>query len=120
MHTAIRLLQHIGKSSKTRRAVPVLAAAGEPVVSSFSSADIERLLARNGFRAERLLSPDDIQREVLQGKDVEAFAHIWYAKAVRTYSLLYLGCSQAPVDKTRASSLRPAFTKTRSFLNLLS
>lgn len=43
-----------------RRAVPVVAAAGEPVVISFSSDGIERLLARNGFRAERLLSPEDI------------------------------------------------------------
>lgn len=58
-------------------------AAGEPMVSCFSSAEIERLLARSGFRTERLLSPVDIQREVLQGKDVEAFEHIWYAKAVR-------------------------------------
>lgn len=60
-------------------------AGGEPMQSAFSYGALEKLLERHGFLIYELLTPDDIQRDVIDasGADLKAFEHVNYCLAVR-------------------------------------
>ena len=52
---------------------------------STSASKIEKLLEKNGFLIYELLTPDDIQRDVIDRvwADLKAFEHVNYCLAVR-------------------------------------
>ena len=58
---------------------------GEPMQSAFSYSELEKLLETHGFLIYELLTPDDIQRDVIDraGADLKAFEHVNYCLAVR-------------------------------------
>ena len=58
---------------------------GEPMQSAFSYSELEKLLEKHGFLIYELLTPDDIQRDVIDkaGADMKAFEHVNYCLAVR-------------------------------------
>ena len=60
-------------------------AGGEPMQSAFSYAELEKLLEKHGFLIYELLTPDDIQRDIIDktGADMKAFEHVNYCLAVR-------------------------------------
>ena len=60
-------------------------AGGEPMRASFSYSELERLLEKHGFLIYELLTPDEIQRDVIDkaGADLNAFEHVNYCLAVR-------------------------------------
>ena len=60
-------------------------AGGEPMQSAFSYSELEKLLEAHGFLIYELLTPDDIQRDVIDraGADLKAFEHVNYCLAVR-------------------------------------
>ena len=60
-------------------------AGDEPMQSAFSYSEIEKLLEKHGFLIYELLTPDDIQRDVIDrvGADLKAFEHVNYCHAVR-------------------------------------
>ena len=60
-------------------------AGGEPMQSAFSYSEIEKLLEKHGFLIYELLTPDDIQRDIIDkaGTDMKAFEHVNYCLAVR-------------------------------------
>lgn len=53
--------------------------------SAFSYSELEKLLETHGFLIYELLTPDDIQRDVIDraGADLKAFEHVNYCLAVR-------------------------------------
>ena len=60
-------------------------AGGEPMQSAFSYSELEKLLEAHGFLIYELLTPDDIQRDVIDraGAALKAFEHVNYCLAVR-------------------------------------
>lgn len=52
--------------------------------SAFSYSELEKLLETHGFLIYELLTPDDIQRDVIDraGADLKAFEHVNYCLAV--------------------------------------
>ena len=60
-------------------------AGGEPMQSAFSYGELEKLLEKHGFLIYELLTPDDIQRDIINktGADMKAFEHVNYCLAVR-------------------------------------
>ena len=52
---------------------------------STSASKIEKLLEKHGFLIYELLTPDDIQRDIIDkaGADMKAFEHVNYCLAVR-------------------------------------
>ena len=58
---------------------------GEPMRSSFSYGELEKLLHKHGFLIYELVTPDDIQRDIIDksGADMRAFEHVNYCRAVR-------------------------------------
>ncbi|WP_455500144.1 class I SAM-dependent methyltransferase [Gemmiger sp.] len=60
-------------------------AGGEPMQSAFSYPVLEKLLEKHGFLIYELLTPDDIQRNIIDkaGADMKAFEHVNYCLAVR-------------------------------------
>ena len=55
--------------------------------SAFSYSELEKLLEKHGFLIYELLTPDDIQRNVIDkaGADLKAFEHVNDCLAVRKY-----------------------------------
>lgn len=62
-------------------------AGGEPMQSAFSYSELEKLLEKHGFLIYELLTPDDIQRNIIDktGADMKAFEHVGYCLAVKEY-----------------------------------
>lgn len=60
-------------------------AGGEPMQSAFSYGELEKLLEKHGFLIYELLTPDDIQRDIIDsaGAELKAFEHVNYCLAVR-------------------------------------
>jgi len=60
-------------------------AGGEPMKTAFSCGELEKLLQKHGFLIYELLTPDDIQRDIIgkAGADIKAFEHVNYCLAVR-------------------------------------
>ena len=55
--------------------------------TAFSYSELEKLLEKYGFLIYELLTPDDIQRNIIDktGADMKAFEHVNYCLAVREY-----------------------------------
>lgn len=53
--------------------------------SAFSYANLEKLLEKHGFLIYELLTPDKIQKDIIDraGADMKAFEHVNYCLAVR-------------------------------------
>jgi len=60
-------------------------AGGEPMQAAFSYSELEKLLEKHGFLIYELLTPRDIQRDVIDkaGADLKAFEHVNYCLAVK-------------------------------------
>lgn len=60
-------------------------AGGEPMKTAFSYSELETMLEKHGFLIYELLTPDDIQKDVIDrvGADLKAFEHVNYCLAVR-------------------------------------
>ena len=60
-------------------------AGGEPMKTAFSYGALEKLLEKHGFLIYELLTPDDIQRDIIDraGAELKAFEHVNDCLAVR-------------------------------------
>ncbi len=58
---------------------------GEPMKSAFSYSQLECMLKNNGFGIYELLTPNDIQKNVIDkaGAEIKAFEHVNYCLAVK-------------------------------------
>lgn len=70
---------------RVQNTIMMAQAAGEPMQSVFSYGELEKLLQKHGFLIYELLTPDDIQRDIIgkAGADLKAFEHVNYCLAVR-------------------------------------
>ena len=70
---------------RVQNTIMMAKAGGEPMQSAFSYSELEKLLAKHGFLIYELLTPDDIQRDIIDnaGADMKAFEHVNYCLAVR-------------------------------------
>ena len=70
---------------RVQNTVMMAKAGGEPMQSAFSYGELEKLLEKHGFLIYELLTPDDIQRDIIDkaGADMKAFEHVNYCLAVR-------------------------------------
>ena len=70
---------------RIQNTVMMAKAGGEPMQSAFSYQELEKLLEKHGFLIYELLTPADIQREIIDraGVDMKAFEHVNYCLAVR-------------------------------------
>ena len=70
---------------RVQNTIMMAKAGGEPMQSAFSYSELEKLLEAHGFLIYELLTPDDIQRNVIDraGADLNAFEHVDYCLAVR-------------------------------------
>ena len=70
---------------RVQNTIMMAKAGGEPMQSAFSYAELEKLLEKHGFLIYELLTPDDIQRDIIDKAvaDVKAFEHVNYCLAVR-------------------------------------
>jgi O-methyltransferase involved in polyketide biosynthesis len=70
---------------RVQNTIMMAKAGGEPMQSAFSYSEIEKLLEKHGFLIYELLTPDDIQRDIIDkaGTDMKAFEHVNYCLAVR-------------------------------------
>ena len=70
---------------RVQNTIMMAKAGGEPMKSAFSYGELEKLLQKHGFLIYELLTPDDIQRNVIDraGADMKAFEHVNYCLAVR-------------------------------------
>ena len=72
---------------RVQNTIMMATAGGEPMQSAFSYSELEKLLEKHGFLIYELLTPDDIQRNIIDktGADMKAFEHVGYCLAVREY-----------------------------------
>lgn len=70
---------------RVQNTIMMAKAGGEPMQSSFSYRELEKMLEKNGFLIYELLSPEDIQRNIINkaGADMKAFEHVNYCLAVK-------------------------------------
>ena len=70
---------------RVQNTIMMAKAGGEPMQSAFSYSELEKLLETHGFLIYELLTPDDIQRDVIDrgGADLKAFEHVNSCLAVR-------------------------------------
>ena len=70
---------------RVQNTIMMAKAGGEPMRSSFSYEALEKLLETHGFLIYQLLTPYDIQRDIIDraGADMKAFEHVNYCLAVR-------------------------------------
>ena len=70
---------------RVQNTIMMAKAGGEPMQAAFSYGELEKLLEKHGFLIYELLTPDDIQRDVIDkvGSDLKAFEHVSYCLAVR-------------------------------------
>ena len=70
---------------RVQNTIMMAEAGGETMQSAFSYAELEMLLDKHGFLIYELLTPDDIQRDIINkvGADMKAFEHVNYCLAVR-------------------------------------
>ena len=72
---------------RVQNTIMMAKAGGEPMQSAFSYSELEKLLEKHGVLIYELLTPDGIQRDVIDkaGADLKAFEHVNYCLAVRKY-----------------------------------
>ena len=70
---------------RVQNTIMMAKAGGEPMQSAFSYSVLEKLLEKHGFLIYELLTPDDIQRDIIDkaGAELKAFEHVNYCLAVR-------------------------------------
>jgi len=70
---------------RVQNTIMMAKAGGEPMQSSFSYRELEKMLEKHGFLIYELLSPEDIQRNIINkaGTDMKAFEHVNYCLAVK-------------------------------------
>ena len=70
---------------RVQNTIMMAKAGGEPMQSAFSYGELEKLLETHGFLIYELLTPDDIQKDIIEkaGADMKAFEHVNYCLAVR-------------------------------------
>lgn len=70
---------------RVQNTIMMAKAGGEPMQSAFSYSELEMLLEKHGFLVYELLTPDDIQRDIIDkaGADMKVFEHVNYCLAVR-------------------------------------
>ena len=70
---------------RVQNTIMMAKAGDEPMQSAFSYGELEKLLERHGFLIYQLLTPDDIQRDIIDnaGADLKAFEHVNYCLTVR-------------------------------------
>ena len=70
---------------RVQNTIMMAKAGGEPMQSAFSCSELEKLLEKHGFLIYELLTPDTIQRDIIDktGSDLKAFEHVNYCLAVR-------------------------------------
>lgn len=70
---------------RVQNTIGMAKAGGEPMQSAFSYSELEKLLEKHGFLIYELLTPRDIQRNIIDktGADLKAFEHVNYCLAVR-------------------------------------
>ena len=70
---------------RVQNTIMMAKAGGEPMKTAFSYVELEKLLEKNGFLIYELLTPDDMQRNIIDkaGADMKAFEHVNYCLAVR-------------------------------------
>ena len=70
---------------RVQNTIMMAKAGGEPMQSAFSYSELEKLLEKHGFLIYELLTPDDIQRDIIDkaGTGIKAFEHVNYCLAVR-------------------------------------
>ena len=75
------------RERRVQNTVTMAKAGGEPMQSALSYEALERLLEKHGFLIYELLTPDDIQTDIIDraGADMKAFEHVNYCLAVRKH-----------------------------------
>lgn len=75
------------RERRVQNTVMMAKAGGEPMQSALSYEALERLLEKHGFLIYELLTPDDIQTDIIDraGADMKAFEHVNYCLAVRKH-----------------------------------
>lgn len=75
------------REKRVQNTIMMAKAGGEPMQSAFSYKELEKLLEKHGFLIYELLTPDDIQKDIIDkaGADMKAFEHVNYCLAVRKY-----------------------------------
>lgn len=70
---------------RVQNTIMMAKAGGEPMQSSFSYRELEKMLEKHGFLIYELLSPEDVQRNIINkaGADMKAFEHVNYCLAVK-------------------------------------
>ena len=70
---------------RVQNTIMMAKAGGEPMKSAFSYAELEKLLEKHGLLIYELLTPNDIQRDIIDkaGANMKAFEHVNYCLAVR-------------------------------------
>ena len=70
---------------RVQNTIMMAKAGGEPMKTALSYSELEKLLTKHGFLIYELLTPDDIQRDIIDnaGADMKAFEHVNYCLAVR-------------------------------------
>ena len=71
--------------ARVQNTIMMAKAGGEPMKTAFSYGALEKLLEKHEFLIYELLTPEDIQRDVIDkaGADMTAFEHVNYCLAVR-------------------------------------
>ena len=70
---------------RVQNTIMMAKAGGEAMQSAFSCAELEKLLQNHGFQIRELLTPADIQRNIIDraGASMRAFEHVNYCHAVK-------------------------------------
>ena len=70
---------------RVQNTIMMAKAGGEPMQISFAYGELKSLLEKHGFQIHELLTPGDIQRDIIDknGGDMKAFEHVNYCLAVR-------------------------------------
>ena len=73
------------EKKRIQNTVMMAEAGGEPMKTAFSYGELEKLLGEHGFLIYELLTPDNIQRDIIDKSeaDIKAFEHVNYCLAVR-------------------------------------
>ena len=70
---------------RVQNTIMMAKAGSEPMQAAFSYGELEKLLQKHRFLIYELLTPDDIQKNVIDkaGAEMKAFEHVNYCLAVR-------------------------------------
>ena len=73
------------REQRVKNTIALAKASGEEMKTAFSYAEIEKLLEKHGFLIYEFLTPNDIQRQIInaRGANMQAFEHTNYALAVK-------------------------------------